>query len=455
MTGGNHRDSTLLERADAIAHTERATLVARTPRSAVAHERACAVLPAGVPANGQVFDPPLVAARAGGAVLHDLDGNEYLDQNMGYGALFVGHTHPTVTAAVHAQLDAGSIYLLPCEDNAVVAEALAARWGLPRWRFTTSGTESTMPAVRAARSFTGRPRVVKIEGAYHGQYDTMLASLKPSDAEAGPRTRPNTVPASAGVPDALLSLVDVVPFNDLDAVERALASRDVACVIVEPALQNVSIVLPADGYLAGLRDRCDATGTLLVFDEVKIGITAHWGGATSLYGVVPDLVCVSKSIGGGLPLGAVGGRVEVMDELRPGRVTQVGTFSGNPLSMAASRTTLLDVCTPEVTAATIARSHRLADGFAAAIDAHGLPGHVVRMGAKGCITWRPTPATDYRDTVDVARPVGRALWLWCANRGALFPPAGDTQWLLSVQHTDDHVATLTALVGDFCAALAG
>jgi glutamate-1-semialdehyde 2,1-aminomutase len=321
------------------------------------------------------------------------------------------------------------------------------------WRFTNSGTETTMPAVRAARSFTGRDRIVKTEGAYHGQYDSVLVSLKPPMSEAGPASHPLPVPSSTGIPAAYLSCTTVVEFNDLESLGRELEAGDVACVIVEPALQNIGIVMPDPGYLAGVRELCDATGTLLVFDEVKIGITAHWGGATALFGVQPDLVCVSKSIGGGLPLGAFGGRADVMNEVRPGRVTHVGTFSGNPLAMAAAHATLDEVCTPAATTAVIALADRLANGCDAVIDSYDLPAHVVRMGARGCVTWRPTPARNYRDTLDVLTPLAKAQWLWCINRDILLPPGLDSQWLVSVQHTDRDIDDTIAVFTEFAVAL--
>lgn len=396
----------------------------RTAASQVAHERALAVMPLGVPANGQVFPAPIVAASAKGSHLVDLDGNRYVDFNMGYGALFIGHGHPVVMSAVRAQLDRGTIYLMPCEENDVVARALRDRFAQSLWRFTNSGTEATMPALRAARSFTDRAVVVKTDGGYHGQYDSMLTGIRPS----------------TGVPAALTALTRVVPFNDADAMAQALARRDVACVIVEPALQNAGIVLPASGYLARLRELCDATGTLLVFDEVKIGITAHWGGATTLYGVQPDLVAVSKSIGGGLPIGALGGRADVMAELSPQRATQVGTFSGNPLAMAAARATLCDVCTPAATGEAIARSTRLADGLRRALGAD-LPAHVVQMGAKGCVLWEQPE-------------LRRTMWFWLANRGVLTPPSGDFQWLVSLQHSDADIDHAIAVFADFATELA-
>jgi glutamate-1-semialdehyde 2,1-aminomutase len=448
------RDRQLVARAAELIEREEPLYRTRTVRSFAATQRAQAHMPMGLPASGQVFgSSSMVATCAAGAYLDDLDGNRYLDFNMGYGALLVGHSHPVVVDAVRRQLERGTVYLMPCEDNEVVARALSERFGQPLWRFTNSGTESTMPAVRAARSFTGRDRIVKTEGAYHGQYDSVLASLKPPLDQAGPASHPVPVAMSTGIPAAYLSCTTVVEFNDLDATERELRRGDVACVIVEPALQNIGIVMPDDGYLAGLRTLCDATGTLLVFDEVKIGITAHWGGASAFFGVRPDLVCVSKSIGGGLPLGAFGGRADVMNEVRPGGVTHVGTFSGNPLAMAAAVATLNEVCTPDATAAVIGCASRLADGCQSVIDQHDLPAHVVRMGARGCITWRAQPARTYRDTIDVHTALAKAQWLWCINRGVLLPPGLDSQWLVSVQHTDRDIDETIAVFAEFAAAL--
>ena len=454
MGDRTQRDADLVARATELIEREEPRYRARTARSFAATQRAQAHMPMGLPASGQVFgSSSMVATCAAGAYLDDLDGNRYLDFNMGYGALLVGHSHPVVVDAVRRQLDRGTVYLMPCEDNEVVAQALSERFGQPLWRFTNSGTESTMPALRAARSFTKRDRIVKTEGAYHGQYDTILASLKPPLDQAGPAAHPVPVAMSTGIPAAYLSCTTVVEFNDLEATARELRKGDVACVIVEPALQNIGIVMPDDDYLAGLRALCDATGTLLVFDEVKIGITAHWGGASAFFGVRPDLVCVSKSIGGGLPLGAFGGRADVMNEVRPGGVTHVGTFSGNPLAMAAAVATLNDVCTPDATAAVIGCASRLADGCQSVIDRHDLPAHVVRMGARGCVTWRAQPARTYRDTIDAHTALAKAQWLWCINRGVLLPPGLDSQWLVSVQHTDRDIDETIAIFADFAAAL--
>jgi glutamate-1-semialdehyde 2,1-aminomutase len=347
----------------------------------------------------------------------------------------------------------GSIFLMPTESNTEVATALRDRYGQPLWRFTNSGTETTMPAIRAARAFTGRNRVVKTEGGYHGQYDWILSSHKPPLDQAGPATAMKPVGGSTGIPDDYFGLTSIAPFNDLERLEEVLRTEDAACFIVEPALTNIGIVLPDPGYLAGAREICDRTGTLLIFDEVKIGITASWGGATEYYGVHPDILCVSKSIGGGLPLGAFGGRADIMEHLRPGGVTQVGTFSGNPLAMAACRAVLLEVCTPETTAATVERASRLTDGMGELVAQYNLPAQTMQLGARGCLTWSDQPIRNYRDTLSVRTPLAQAQWMFGMNRGTLMPPGLDSQWLMSVQHTDADVDATVEVFADFVEAL--
>jgi glutamate-1-semialdehyde 2,1-aminomutase len=444
------------DRVEAIIATELEALHERTRASAAARERASEVMPMGVPANGQLFGPsPLFARRAVGSHLEDLDGHDYIDFNMGYGALFVGHGHPAVMDAVRRQTNEGTLFVLACEANADVASSLRDRFGQPLWRFTNSGTETTMAAVRTARAFTGRQRIVKVEGGYHGQYDWIMASFQPPIEQAGPPDAPTTVGMSPGVPESYLALTTVVQFNDLEGLARALEPGDVACFIVEPVIQNTSMLLPNPGYLAGVRELCDRTGTVLVFDEVKSGITAGWGGASTALGVQADIVCVSKSIGGGLPLGAFGGRRDIMDRLRPGGATQVGTFSGNPLAMAAARATLDEACTPQATDTAIARCTALVEGCAKVIAEHDLPAHTVQCGAKGCVTWAPQPLRSYRDYLGVDRRAAMAQWLWGINRGILMPAAMDSQWLVSLQHSDGDIDTTLAVFRSFADALTG
>jgi glutamate-1-semialdehyde 2,1-aminomutase len=270
----------LAQRAREITKVELQAYEARTSASRVATDRARRSLPLGVPSSFQAYDPnPIVAKRARGSWLEDVDGNHYVDFNMGFGALFAGHGHPLLKRAVADQLDDGTLFVTPCEDNAVVAELLAARYGFPLWRFTNSGTESTMDAIRVARGFTGRDKIVKVEGGYHGHHDEVMISMKPALEAAGPSNAPRPVPATAGLTAGVRRDVIVVPFNDLDVLERALENDDVAAFIVEPVMENIGICLPDPGYLPAVRTLTERHRTLLIFDEVKTGITAGWSGA--------------------------------------------------------------------------------------------------------------------------------------------------------------------------------
>jgi glutamate-1-semialdehyde 2,1-aminomutase len=328
------------------------------------------------------------------------------------------------------------LFVTPCEGNADVAELLAQRYGLPMWRFTNSGTEATMDAIRVARAATGRHKIVKVEGGYHGHHDEVMISMKPPLHLAGPAHAPHSVPSSEGISPGVVRDTIVVPYNDPDALERALSNNDVACFIVEPVMENIGICLPQPGYLQAVREITQRHGTLLIFDEVKTGITAGWGGATGEVGVLPDLVSLAKSIGGGLPLGAFGGKQEYMDLITEGRVIHLGTYNGNPLCMAAARATLADVCTPDTTLDTIRRNALLIDAVNEVIDGAGLPAHTVAFGAKGCVTWAEVPIRDYRDYKATDFDLAFAQWIHGINRGVLLPPGLDEQWLISVMHTD-------------------
>ncbi len=431
-------DPRLVERATAIRERELAVYAERTKGSQAATERARKVLPLGVPSSFQAYDPhPIVVRHASGPRMVDVDGNEYIDYDMGFGALFAGHMHPAVRRAVEAQLDDGTLFVTPAESNAVVAELLAERYGLPMWRFTNSGTEATMDAVRVARGATGRDKIVKVEGGYHGHHDELLISMKPSLDEAGPPDSPTPVPATAGITAGVLADTIVIPYNDPEALARALAGGDVAAFIVEPVMENIGICLPDDGYLEAVRDITSRHGTLLIFDEVKTGITAGFGGATGHYGVVPDLVTLAKSIGGGFPLGAFGGKQEYMDLITQGKVLHLGTYNGNPLVMAAAHATLSEACSAEATDEAIARNRRLTDACASIIADHDLPAHTVLFGAKGCVTWSRTRVRNYRDwKLSTTGELAFAQWIHGINRGILLPPGLDEQWLVSVMHDE-------------------
>jgi glutamate-1-semialdehyde 2,1-aminomutase len=456
MSSATRDRAALAARARQITERELEAYGARTAKSQAANARAAKVLPLGVPSSFQFYDPyPVVARRARGSWLEDVDGNRYIDFNMGYGALLAGHGHPIMRKAIEEQLDNGTLFVTPSELNADVAELLVERFGFDLVRFTNSGTESTMDAIRAARGYTGRSKIIKLEGGYHGHHDEVMISMKPSLDVAGPADAPISVPATAGLTPAVLHDTIVIPFNDEEALDRALEANngEVAAFILEPVMENIGICPPLPGYLEAVREITKRHGTMLIFDEVKTGITAGYGGATRRFGVQPDLVCLAKSIGGGLPIGAFGGRAEVMETITQGTVLHLGTYNGNPLVMAAARAVLRDICTREAVAEVEARNHRMTETIASIISDAALPAHTVEMGAKGCVTYSVTPVRNYRDYKATDFDLAFANWIWGINRGILLPPGLDEQWLLSVQHTDADVDHHTQVFADFVATL--
>ena len=261
---------------------EEGEFVAKRQKSRQLWQEATKSMPRGVPSSFQDTPPqPVFIDRGEGSRVWDVDGNEYVDFHNGFGVMVVGHAHPAVVAAVTDRMARGSHFAQPVAEDVAVAEELSRRFSQPQWRFTNSGTESTLDAVRLARGFTGRERLVKIEASYHGHHDSLLVSVEPPRDLMGPPETPNSVRYCEGIPQASVDLVTVVPFNDLDALERAFATHDdIAAVVVEPVMMNIGIVLPDDGYLAGIRDIAHRHNALLIFDEVKTGVTISAGGAT-------------------------------------------------------------------------------------------------------------------------------------------------------------------------------
>ena len=448
MSPSDHAE--LASRAREITDREMTLYSERTLGSQKATDRTRKVMPAGVPSSFQAYDPhPIVVSHAAGSRMSDVDGNEYVDYDMGFGALFAGHMHPAVRRAVAEQLDSGTLYVTPCELNGEVGELLRDRYGFPMWRPTNSGTEATMDAIRLARGVTGRERIVKVEGGYHGHHDEVMISNKPPLHLAGPADRPNSVPQSAGITQGTVNDVIVIPYNDPEALDRALAGGDVACFIVEPVMENIGICLPDPGYLQAVREITERHGTLLIFDEVKTGITAGYGGATNQLGVRPDLITLAKSIGGGFPVGAFGGRADLMEHITDGTVLHLGTYNGNPLVMAAVKATLTEACTKEIVAETVDRNHRLVEACQSIIDDSNIPAHTVEFGAKGCITWSRERVRNYRDYKATDFDLAFAQWIHGINRGVLLPPGLDEQWLISVMHTDQDAMRYADVFGEF------
>jgi glutamate-1-semialdehyde 2,1-aminomutase len=426
-----------------IVAREEAEFKKRTPRSHEIHERAKTSLPMGVSSSFQAVPPyPLFISRAEGSHIWDYDGNEYVDFHLAFGSLLVGHAHPLLVEALRDQVGRGTLYSLPCPDTVFVAEALIQRFApIEQLRFCNSGTEATMDALRLARAHTKRDKVVKIEGSYHGHHDTLLMSTKPSLEAAGPPEHPNTVPASQGIPTDIKNNTIIAPYNDTEALDRILTEHEgeIAAVIMEAVLMNVGVMLPLEGYLQSVRDITRQHGVLLIFDEVKTGITVAPGGITELYPVEPDLICLAKSIGGGMPIGAFGGRKEIMQHINHQEVLHLGTFNGNPMSMRAALVTLTQICTPAAHAHAIGLSEQLAKEYVGLIDEFDMPMHVAQIGAKGCAMFRHERARNYRAWFDIDMNLSYAYWLFLANRGILFPPGFDDQWTISVQHTQSDI----------------
>ncbi len=441
-----------------LIRREEAALAARHPRSLALAERARRSLAGGVASSWQSAPPhPIYVTHGKGSKIYDADRSEYVDFHNGYGVMVVGHAHPRIVAAVQRRIELGSHFAQPTEDAIVVAEALAERFAQPLWRFSNSGTEATLDAVRLMRAATGRDLIIKIEGSYHGHHDSVMVSVLPDPALIGPRRQPASVPQTPGLPRPITQLTRVVPFNDLDILEQVLVGLDgqVAGLIMEPAMMNIGIVVPAEGYLEGVRELTAKHGVLLAFDEVKTGATVAYGGASERFGVRPDLVCLAKAIGGGLPCGALGGSEELMGQIADGTVQQVGTFNGNPLTMAAARTTLTEVLTRDAYEHLEELSQALIEGCSKAIERSGIAAYATGLCAKGSVTFSAQPVREYRDHILIDEQISYASWLFQHNRGVFMSPwAKQEQWTLSVQHSLEDVLRYVENFEEFAAALA-
>jgi glutamate-1-semialdehyde 2,1-aminomutase len=368
-----------------------------------------------------------------------VDGNEYVDFHNGFGVMCIGHANEKVGAAVKARVDLGTHFAAPTDGSIVVAEELTRRFGLPQWRFTNSGTESTMDAVHLARGATGRDVILKIEGSYHGHHDAVMVSVYPALEELGDRDDPRSAPYGAGYPRAVTDLTRAVPFNDADALESALIQLDgqVAGLIMEPAMMNINIIPPVDGYLERVRELTAEHGVKLIFDEVKTGATIAFGGATARFGIEPDLITLAKAVCGGYPGGAIGMTAEIAELVSSGEVHQYGTFNGNPLVMAAAQATLTEVLTEDAYPKLEATNEALKAACGEIIERYGLPAYVEGMGAKGCVIFAAEPLREYRDYLTkVDGELSTLAWLYHMNHGIFMTPGVEEEWTLSIAHSE-------------------
>lgn len=427
---------------DQLIEEEERRFLARIPQSLARADEASEVLAGGATSNWMISRPAAVWVSHGrGSRVWDVDDTEYVDLHGGYGVMVAGHANPAIVEAVQRRVTQGTHFAQPTDDSIVVARDLARRFGLPLWRFNNSGTEATMDAVHLMRAVTGRDEIIKIEGSYHGHHDAVMVSQWRSLDLLGPADHPHRV-AAPGIPQAMADLVHLVPFNDLDALERVLHANQsrIAGMIMEPMMMNAGIIPPQAGYLEGVRRLTRKYGVLLAFDEVKTGLSVHPGGVTGMSGVTPDIVCLAKALGGGVPCGAIGGSNEVMSAIAAGRYDQVGTFNGNPLTMAAARAMLTEVLTDDAYRVAAVRSQTMFDRSMESLRRHRVPGYGYAFAFKGSLVFNDTPARNCRDFLAMDTGLSHLHFLVQHNGGVFMAPWGKSeQWTISPMHSDADV----------------
>ena len=438
------------------------TFERRTPKSAEAHKKNLKRLPLGVASNYRAYDPyPIFVAEGFGGRFRDLDGNEYLDHNLCFGAVMAGHSHPAVVKAVESRLHKGAAYGMPHNMEWELAEEICTRFPVEMCRFGNSGTEATMHTIRLARAATGRDKIIKFEGGYHGLHDAALVSVKPHppDDDFGDIKNPKPISGGKGVPKASIDNVKIATFNDLETVERRFRENpnEIAAIILEPIMMNVGLCMPQKGFLEGLRELCDKNGALLIFDEVKTGAKLCWGGASEYFGVTPDMICLAKSIGGGFPLAAFGAHKSVMQLIADHKVFHGGTYNTNPISMAAGLAIFREVLTRANYAHTDKLSQKLTEGYRKIVAKSGLQAYIASAGVNGALMLYPKEIKNYRDWLAIDIDLWRHYWFAMVNRGVMPQPYWwDEQWTISVQHTeadiDQHLAAFADIADSLAAA---
>ncbi|MGD1276113.1 MAG: glutamate-1-semialdehyde 2,1-aminomutase [Tepidisphaeraceae bacterium] len=412
-------------------------------QSQAAFAKAKRVMPGGVSSPVRAFaavgGTPIFIREATGCIVKDIDGHSYIDYVASYGPLIAGHAHERVVAAISKAVGRGTSFGAPTETETLLAgEIVAAIPSVQMLRFVNSGTEAVMSAIRLARAATGRDKIVKCAGGYHGHADGLLV-------QAGSGALTLGTPSSPGVPAAVAALTVVVPYNDLDAAKEVFGkyADELACFIVEPVAGNMGVVPPAAGYLQGLRQLCDARGTLLIFDEVMTGFRVAWGGAQVLYGIKPDLTCLGKIIGGGLPVGAYGGSRQLMEKISPaGAVYQAGTLSGNPLATSAGLETLRILKEPGTYESLEQRGEALAAGLRAAADEASVPLAVNRVGSMLTpffVSHSGGAVTNYQQATACDAQAYAAFFHAMLEQGIFLPPSKFEAWFIGLAHGQEHI----------------
>ncbi|MBO4949141.1 MAG: glutamate-1-semialdehyde 2,1-aminomutase [Peptococcaceae bacterium] len=403
-------------------------------------EEACELIPGGVNSPVRAFkavgDYPVFIERGEGAYLYDVDGNKYVDYICSWGPLLLGHQPEAVSKAVMEALTKGSTYGAPTGIEVEMAKKIVdAVPSVEMVRMVSSGTEATMSALRLARGYTGRNKIVKFEGCYHGHADHLLI-------KAGSGALTFGVPSSPGVPESIASETLTAQYNDIDSVKALFAQYpdQIAAVIVEPIAGNMGLVLPKEGFLEGLREVTAENGALLIFDEVISGFRASFGGAQKVYNIMPDLTCMGKIIGGGLPVGAYGGKKEIMMHVAPvGPVYQAGTLSGNPLAMAAGMAILDELAKPGVYEEIEAKTKKLVQGLQAAADKAGVKIALNQSASLFTIFFTETPVDSYKAAMTSNTEQFKVFFQAMLGQGFYLPPSQFECWFVSQAHSDEDI----------------
>lgn len=409
-------------------------------KSAQLYAEACELIPGGVNSPVRAFKSvgatPVYIEKGEGALIYDADGNSYIDYVGSWGPLILGHRHPAVTEALKACLENGTSFGAPTECETELARLIVdALPAMDMVRLVSSGTEATMSAVRVARGYTGRHKIIKFAGCYHGHADFLLI-------KAGSGALTLGVPTSPGIPPGTAENTIVAPFNNLDALEKifTVAGEEIAAVILEPVPGNMGLVPPAPGFLEGVREITRRYGTLLIFDEVMTGFRLAYGGAQVRFNIEPDLTCLGKVIGGGLPVGAYGGKREIMSRVAPsGPIYQAGTLSGNPLAVSAGIATLKELQKPGVYEELETKSAHLDSGLREAAAEAGLELTFNRVGSMLCTFFTPAPVTDYETAIRADTDMFGAFFRAMLEEGVYLAPAQFEAAFMSLAHTDRHI----------------
>lgn len=415
----------------------------RTSKSKEVFEKTVKYVPYGVNSNYRAWEPyPIYFSRGSGSRIWDVDGNEYIDYNLAFGVLVAGHNHPKLVEVVEERIKNGVILGFEYENVYKLAEVIAERFNVDMVRFQTTGLESTHHAIRIARGYTGRNKIIKFLGHYHGSHDYVLVATKPNLHAAGHYKYPAKKPSGPGIPDNALKDTLIAQFNDIESVENLVNKYpdEIAAVILEPVAMNIGLIPATKEFIRGLRRICDEYGIILIFDEVKTSGKLY-GGAEEYYGVKPDMKTMAKAIAGGFPLSVIGGRKEIMEEVGPGKIPHAGTFNSNPLSIDAGLVTLTEILTRDAMERSIKFSEELAKSFNDILSDEGVPHNIKTFGNSGTIFFTNEEIMNWHDFLR-----HNHIGLWWAyfismmNRGVVpTAPGYDEQWTVSVQHTEEDI----------------